>query len=137
MLHVDSFSCGLTARGRSPVVEEPENPSISVAESLLLLTSVELEDEGKARGVILLASREIESLSAKIGIRQTVVHPFAHLFGEPACPHAALEILKGLEQALRSMNFEVLRTPFGWFHTMEIRAKGHPLSRVARLIRAA
>ena len=28
----------------------------------------------------------------------------------------------------------VTRTPFGWFNTLEIRAKGHPLSRVARTI---
>jgi threonyl-tRNA synthetase len=28
----------------------------------------------------------------------------------------------------------VVRTPFGWFNTLDIQAKGHPLSRVARVI---
>ena len=28
------------------------------------------------------------------------------------------------------------RTPFGWFNILDIRAKGHPLSRVARTIGA-
>ena len=31
---------------------------------------------------------------------------------------------------------QTYRTPFGWFSTLQIDAKGHPLSRVARIVTA-
>jgi len=43
-------------------------------------------------------------------------------------------VLKLVEERLRSGGLAVVRTPFGWFNTLDIRAKGHPLSRVARTI---
>jgi threonyl-tRNA synthetase len=63
-----------------------------------------------------------------------VIHPFAHLFGELSSPEAAIEILTLIEEGLARLGFTVLRTPFGWFNTLELRAKGHPLSRIARQI---
>jgi threonyl-tRNA synthetase len=39
-----------------------------------------------------------------------------------------------MKEELRQRGFEVTRTPFGWFNTLEIKAKGHPLSRVARRV---
>ena len=40
------------------------------------------------------------------------------------------------EALLVSAGFEVHRSPFGWFTRWDLQAKGHPLSRVARLVRA-
>ena len=40
-----------------------------------------------------------------------------------------------MESLLRERGIEAIRTPFGWFNTLEMKAKGHPLSRVARVIR--
>ena len=39
-----------------------------------------------------------------------------------------------IEKELKETGMKVIRTPFGWFDTLEIKAKGHPLSRVARII---
>lgn len=63
-----------------------------------------------------------------------VIHPFAHLFGDLSSPEAAVEILTLIEEGLAQLGFKVLRTSFGWFNTLEMRAKGHPLSRIARQI---
>ena len=40
----------------------------------------------------------------------------------------ALNILKGLESALKEMGFNVKRAPFGWYKGFELKAKGHPLA---------
>jgi len=66
-----------------------------------------------------------------------VLHPFAHLFAELGSPRLAVEIMEGVRESLALQGFEVSRTPFGWFNTLEINAKGHPYSRMARIISAA
>lgn len=136
MFHVDSFFAALTEKGRSPLVEQTERKEIRVAESLLVLASVEKEDEDRSASVVQLALSEIAKLSDQLKSRCIVIHPFAHLFGDLARPDVALTILKDLEAGLSGQGYHVTRTPFGWFHSMEMRVKGHPLSRVARLIRA-
>jgi len=42
--------------------------------------------------------------------------------------------LKLIQDGLARNGFEALRTPFGWFNTLELKAKGHPLSRIAKKI---
>jgi hypothetical protein len=71
-------------------------------------------------------------LAGQVGARRALVHPFAHLFGEPAPLPAAVELLDGLTDALRAHGLEASRSPFGWFFSWELSARGHPLSRLAR-----
>lgn len=63
-----------------------------------------------------------------------MIHPFTHLFGELSQPETALRALKSMVENLRRRGLKVFRTPFGWFNTFELRAKGHPISTVARII---
>ncbi len=134
MLHVDSFTCTVTEKGRSPLVETPREPATHIDEGLLVLASVEAGDEAAPAQVIEEAVREIRSLAQKLKVRQVMLLPFAHLFGEPADPRAALVIMDGVAAAIRAQGFDVRRPPFGWFHRWELSAKGHPLSRVARRV---
>jgi len=135
MLHVDHFSSTVTERGRSTIVEDPPiAKTIDVDEALLILTSVEKEDESSPDKVSEKAVDEIAKLANKLGVKVIVLHPFAHLFAEMSRPDIALEALKLTEEGLVRSGFRVLRTPFGWFNTLELKAKGHPLSRVARTI---
>jgi len=39
-----------------------------------------------------------------------------------------------VEEGLRAQGLAVTCIPFGWFNTLDIRAKGYPLSRVARTV---
>jgi hypothetical protein len=134
MLHVDSFTCTITERGRSAIVETPEGPSSHIEEGLLVLASVEAEDEGRAAEVVAGTAQEVTALAERLKAHQVMLLPFAHLFGEPAAPRPALEILDAVAADLRSRGLVVTRPPFGWFHRWDLRAKGHPLSRVARTI---
>ncbi len=134
--HVDHFKCRITERGRSPVVEEYDDPETVTAEALLVLVSVEKEDETAPERVADKAVIEIAAHAGKLKVQTIVLHPFAHLFGQLSRPAVAVQVLKIVEAGLRVGGFAVIRTPFGWFNTLEIQAKGHPMSRVARTVNA-
>jgi len=136
MWHVDSFKSKITKKGHSIILENPEPKEISVGEALLVFVSVEKNDPNNTDAVLDKTSNEIAALLQKIGVTTVVLHPFAHLFAELADAQLSVEILKLLEQRLNGRNLKVIRTPFGWFNELEIKAKGHPLSRVSRIINA-
>jgi threonyl-tRNA synthetase len=133
-IHVDSFSSTITEKSRSKIVENPEPKTISVNEALLVLASVEKKDEYEKGNISRKAAEEIANLANQLKVKTIVLHSFAHLFAELSKPEAAIEILEMVKKELIQRKFEVIRTPFGWFNTLEIKAKGHPLSRVARIV---
>jgi threonyl-tRNA synthetase len=136
ILHVDHFSSTITEKGRSKIVEDynPNSKTIQVDEALLILVSVEKQDETNPENISQRATEEITKLAHQLNVGTIVLHPFAHLFGELSKPEVAIEVLKLTEEKLFRGGFKVIRTPFGWFNTLELKAKGHPLSRVARII---
>ncbi|RME45202.1 MAG: hypothetical protein D6791_11305 [Chloroflexi bacterium] len=132
--HVEKFVCKITERGRSPIVEEFDDPVTAVENALLLLVSVEKADEADPAGVVRKAVDEIAAHAAQLKVDTVVVHPFAHLFGELSRPRTAVKVLDAVAEGLRAHGLTAIRTPFGWFNELEIKAKGHPLSRLARII---
>jgi len=135
--HVDYFKCHITEKGRSPVVEEYHDPETVAVEALLVLISVEKEDETSPETVSERAAEEVANHAGDLKVQNLVLHPFAHLFGQLSRPATAVQVMKMMEARLRDTGLTVTRTPFGWFNTLEIRAKGHPLSRIARVIHAS
>ena len=134
--HVDHFKCRITQRDRSPLVEEFADPATETGEALLVLASVEKQDEAAPDIVADRAAAELAAHAAKLKIGTVVLHPFAHLFAEPSLPAVAVQVLKLVEAGLSARQLTVVRTPFGWFNTLDIQAKGHPLSRIARTVTA-
>lgn len=134
IFHVDSFSCTATQRGRGRLVEPLAERTFTLEDGLLALVSVERGDEGRETEVVDGACGEIVKLARQVGARRVLLHPFAHLFGAPSEPHVGVSVLDALATKLESADLACVRTPFGWFYTWELRAKGHPLSRVARRI---
>jgi threonyl-tRNA synthetase len=134
MLHVDYFKSTVAKRGRSKIFEDPPSKNIEVKESLLVLINVEKQDETNPEDISRKTVEEIAEHGHKLKVNTVVLHPFAHLFGEPSKPEVAIEIIKLMERDLLQRGFKVARTPFGWFNIWELRTKGHPLSRIARKI---
>ncbi len=133
-IHVDHFSSRITQKGRSKLVEPYDDPVTEVNEALVLLTSVEKDDEAAPEVVADRASDEIARLADSLKVNSLVLHSFAHLFANLSTPEVAVQVMKDVEDRLRARGFAVIRTPFGYFNTLDIQAKGHPLSRVARII---
>ncbi len=136
MIHVNSFKCRVTEKGRSKFAEQPEPRETAVGEALVVLTSVEKGDETDPETVARKAADEIAANADNLKVRTVVIHPFAHLFAELGKPSVAVKVMQDVRDILASRGYDAIRTPFGWFNTLEINAKGHPYSRVARIITA-
>jgi threonyl-tRNA synthetase len=132
ILHVSRFACTATQKGRSQVVEPLAERTTVFEDGLLILASAEAGDERGAGSVAAQAAAEVARLAGQIGASRALVHPFAHLFGEPAPVETALRALDALCAELNRLGLETSRSPFGWFFSWELSARGHPLSRLAR-----
>lgn len=132
--HVDHFRSHVTERGRASCAESFDDPDTVAENALLVLVSVEQADEDDPDALAANAAKEIAALAKQIGVGTVVLHPFAHLWGELGQAPAAVHVLKQTAERLQAGGLLTLRTPFGWLTTLDIKAKGHPLSRVAREI---
>lgn len=132
--HCDYFKFKTTKRSRSKVFEELTdiNKENSLDNLILLFISVEKKDEGNPQ-LLEKTVIEIEKIIKQIKVSNIVLLSFAHLFGDLSSPEFSLKTLKELEDLLKE-RYTVLRPPFGWFNELEIKAKGHPLSRISRRI---
>jgi threonyl-tRNA synthetase len=132
IVHVTRFAFTATQKGRSPLVEPLSAKTTVFEDGLLLLASAEAGDEVDPPLVATRAADEVARLAQQLGARRALVHPFAHLFAEPAPFESAFELLDRLTDELRARGLEAARSPFGWFFSWELSARGHPLSRLAR-----
>ena len=134
ILHVDYFKSVLTKKGRSKLIEDSTIKTTEVEDALIILTSVEKQDEPHPSEVATKAVEEVIQLSHRLKVKTLVLHPFTHLFGQLSTPQVAITTLQFMKEQLEQRGFDVTRTPFGWFNTLELKAKGHPLSRIARRV---
>ena len=114
--------------------EETANKSGRLEEALTVFTAVEKIDEKSPQQAVLKAVAEIEKTSEKLKIKNIMLYPYAHLSSDLASPKKAQEILIEIEYELKNKNFNVKRSPFGWYKSFKISCKGHPLSELSREI---
>ncbi|MFX1237115.1 MAG: threonyl-tRNA synthetase editing domain-containing protein [Promethearchaeota archaeon] len=133
--HVEYFGHEITQKGRSKVIEEisEENKKNQIENALVLFISMEKQDE-KKQDIIEKGVDEIEKIAQQLKIPNIVIIPFAHLFGQLSSLEYAFESFKKIESTLKLKEYSVLRLPFGWFNELDMKAKGHPLSRISRII---
>jgi len=103
-------------------------------EALTAFTAVEKVDEKSPRQAVLDATTEIEKTAMQLKVKNIMLYPYAHLSPDLASPKKAQEILIEIEYELRNKNFNVKRSPFGWYKAFKISCKGHPLSELSREI---
>jgi threonyl-tRNA synthetase len=132
--HVDAFAAEPTERGRSKLADETPQ-TVRVEEALVVFAAAEEKDEAEPEEVATRATTAIEKTAKQLGVQTIVLHSFAHLFVEKlAAPAIAQQILTETQAQLEVDGYSVSQTAFGWFNRLEIRAKGHPLSRIARQV---
>ena len=133
--HVDYFRYKVTKKGRSKVIEEitEDNRENQIKNALVLFISTEKRDEENSE-ILKKSIIEIEKITNQLKISNIVIVPFAHLFGQLSTIEFSFEFFKKIELELKMMDYSVLRLPFGWFNELEMKAKGHTLSRISRII---
>src|SRR5215470_8774354 len=107
ILHVNSFCCTITEKGRSKVYETYDDPVTHVSDALVVLSSIERGDERAPEHVAMRASAEIAKLAAQLKVSTVVLHPFAHLFAELGPPATAIEVLTKTQQKLVGAGLQV------------------------------
>ncbi len=129
LLHSDYIE--YEVKKKTKLAEPFEGKGERVDEALVVFISVE---KGDTEDTALKAVEEITDVARKVNAEKVVLYPYAHLSSNLADPETAVKLLKFMEEKLSS-DFEVHRSPFGWYKAFKISCKGHPLSELSREIR--
>ena len=130
--HVEWFRAVPTEKGRSPIVEDAR--TVEAENAILVFANFEKSDESRQSEIVAKASSELSSIANNLKVETIILNPFAHLFAEPSTPDSAVSMLTALEGYLTANGFRVQRLAFGMFYELELKAKGHRFSRIARRI---
>jgi hypothetical protein len=132
--HVDRFAAEPTQRGRSKVADAEPQPA-AIDEGLVVFAACEKKDEAEPEAVAARATEAITTVARQLGARAVVLHSFAHLFvDELSAPAVAHDILSQILARLTAEGYSASQTAFGWFNRLDLQAKGHPYSRIARQV---
>jgi len=135
LVHADRFEY----EAREKAVKEPEpldesHKKGALENGLVVFSTVEKNDEQEPEQIASNAASSIEEVLGWLKTRKVMVYPYAHLSTSLASREPAISILKALEEKLAQKGYEVSRSPFGWYKSFTITAKGHPLSELSRTI---
>ena len=106
--------------------EEIEKKKDAMDDVLVAFISVEEDDEWHGK-----ASEEIKKVASMVNAENIMLYPYAHLSSNLAPPSKAVEMLRAVEEDLKK-EYNVKRSPFGWYKSFKIQCKGHPLSELSR-----
>ncbi|BAI60468.1 threonyl-tRNA synthetase [Methanocella paludicola SANAE] len=120
----------------TPVAEKigDDLKSGRMEDALAAFITVEKPDEANPQYVIDRGVESIVKMAEQVKATRVMLYPYAHLSSNLSSPKTAIEVLTGLEAALKAKNFEVKRSPFGWYKAFTVKCKGHPLSELSRNI---
>jgi hypothetical protein len=104
----------------------------SVAEALVVFLHAEAADEVSVRrsSVLRQTLKHIKWLANKRGLKNVVLHSFAHLGGESASAGFAETFMNEIAQRLRETGYSVWITPFGYFCEWDLSVYGDSLAKV-------
>jgi threonyl-tRNA synthetase len=102
---------------------------------LVAFSTIEKEDEQNPAEVVRKATESIAEVARSVKTNRILVYPYAHLSSSLASATVAISILQQCSESLKEMNFEVHRSPFGYYKSFSLHCLGHPLSELSRTIR--
>jgi threonyl-tRNA synthetase len=127
LIHADYME--YEVKKKTKLAEPFDGKGERVEEVLVAFTSVE---KGDNEDVVKRAAEAIRDVAKKVNAERVMIYPYAHLSSNLADAETAVNLLKRLEAELS--DFEVHRSPFGWYKAFKISCKGHPLSELSREI---
>jgi threonyl-tRNA synthetase len=122
---------------KEKAISQPEQIQVKkdrLDEALTVFIAVEKTDEKSIDEAVARATDEITKTADQLKVKNVMIYPYAHLSSNLAGVKSAQEVLIELEQILKSKDFIVKRSPFGWYKAFKISCKGHPLSELSREI---
>lgn len=135
LIHADHFEYRVLEKA----IDRPEQVSDSektatTENALVSFCTVEKADEKNPKNVARNAVNSIQEVADWVKTKRIVIYPYAHLSSSLASRDIAIQILKSIETDLALKEYNVTRSPFGWYKSFKIECKGHPLSELSRSI---
>ncbi len=128
MIHCDYIKFQTLKKALKSSQDNEQKEELSVKEPLVVFTAIEKEDsESTIKEMLDSVKKNMSDVKAK----KIVLYPYAHLSSNLSSPDKALEYLKKIESELKKY-FEVVRAPFGYYKSFELKCKGHPLSELSK-----
>jgi threonyl-tRNA synthetase len=135
LLHCESFEYEV----RQTAVKNPEpladNRAGKFENVLVAFSTIEKEDETNPEEVATKAVESIAEVARSVRTNRILVYPYAHLSSSLASGSVAISVLERTSESLKAMNFDVHRSPFGYYKSFSIRCLGHPLAELSRTLR--
>src|SRR5689334_1197091 len=132
LIHSDFIEYKATKKAMKSAPElSPAEMAGRMEECLCAFVSVEKADEVNVADAVGKAAAEIVKVADQVKTKRVMIYPYAHLSNSLAPPNVAQEALPALAAALPK-DYEVQRSPFGWYKAFSISCKGHPLSELSR-----
>jgi hypothetical protein len=122
------FSYETAARSLSAVPDVVKNESIQNA--VVVFFHVEAEDVSQRTKVVQKFVKNVKWLCSKFATRHVVLHSFNHLSSSKAEPVFSEELLNEAASRLARTDFQVMVTPFGYFHEFTLHVAGDSLAKV-------
>ena len=103
-----------------------------VAETLVVFLHAESADEKNERrsSVLRQTLKHVKWLANKRGLKNVVLHSFAHLGGEGGSAPFTETFMNEIAQRLRETGYSVWLTPFGYFCEWDLSVYGDSLAKV-------
>jgi hypothetical protein len=98
--------------------------------AVVAFVHVEPADVGENKGAETKLVKNAKWLARKWETDRVVLHSFTHLGEEKAEPAEAHALLERTEDRLTGAGYTVGKTPYGYFHDLDMKAPGHPLARI-------
>ena len=111
-----------------PEVDIQDEMEEAVVAFLHLESKDEAEDE--RRRVFRHVLKHVKWIAGKKDMTNVVLHSFTHLGAENAAPEAAQSFLEEMAERLRTTDYAVKLTPFGYFCEWELSVHGESLAKV-------
>ncbi len=111
--------------------EELKEKSGEEKDALVAFISVEKQDEKNPEQVVEKLVKDLKETYSKVNASAIVLYPYAHLSSSLSNTETAKKVLDLAYENLRS-DYKVMKSPFGWYKSFEIKCKGHPLSELSR-----
>ncbi len=132
-LHCDYIKFSALKKALKDIDEIAPNQNLEgeMSDCLVVMTAVEKNDDLEQSTDLLVD--DIKNIANQLKTNNIVLYPYAHLSNNLQSPLKSIKILKLVFDKLKS-SFNVLRAPFGYYKTFELKVKGHPLSELSREI---
>jgi len=119
---------------KKKAIKEPEplkKKKERIEQALVVFMSVEERDEKNPESTAKKAIENIKDIASQLKEKRIVLYPYVHLTSTPSSPKTALKVIDIIEQELKK-DYDIHRSPFGWYKAFDIKCKGHPLSELSR-----